>query len=54
MRRVTLVLCTAGGDVLGALPEFDVPVPFWQETDDVVRTTLARHGLDVTVRCGRR
>lgn len=48
-RTVTLVLCTAADGVLGALPEFDVPAPYWQEVHDVVVTALARYGLDVVV-----
>ena len=48
-RRVTLVLCTRDGAVLGSLPPFDVPVPWWQEVADVVAAARAVHGLDVVV-----
>jgi hypothetical protein len=48
-RHVTLVLCTADGVVLGSLPPFDVPVPWWQEVSDVVSAARELHGLDVTV-----
>ena len=47
-RRVTLVLCTRDGAVLGSVPPFDVPVPWWQEVSDVV--SAARDGA----RPGRR
>jgi hypothetical protein len=48
-RSVTLVLCTRDGDVCGALPPLEVPVPWWQEVGDVVAQARAVHGLDVTV-----
>jgi hypothetical protein len=48
-RRVTLVLCTRDGAVLGSLPPFDVPVPWWQEVADVVAVARAVHGLDVVL-----
>jgi hypothetical protein len=48
-RHVTLVLCTADGAVLGSLPPFDVPVPWWQEVSDVVGAARDLHDLDVTV-----
>jgi hypothetical protein len=48
-RRVTLVLCTHDGTVLGSLPPFEVPVPWWQEVSDVVAATRALHGLDVVL-----
>ena len=47
-RRVTLVLCTRDGLVLGALAPFDVPVPWWQEVGDVVQVAREVHGVDVT------
>jgi hypothetical protein len=46
---VTLVLVDAAGAVLGALPPFDVELPWWQEAGDVVAAARARHGLDVQV-----
>lgn len=48
-RRVTLVLCTAQDGVLGALPPFEVPTPYWQEAGDVVEAVRGLHGVDVTV-----
>jgi hypothetical protein len=48
-RRVTLVLCTPDGELLGALPPFDVPMPWWQHVDDVVAGAKAVHGIDVRV-----
>ena len=48
-RRVTLVLCTRDGAVLGSLPPFEVPVPWWQEVADVVAAARTVHGLDVVV-----
>ena len=48
-RDVTLVLCTASGELLGALPEFVVPSPWWQHVDDVVSGARALFGVDVRV-----
>jgi hypothetical protein len=48
-RHVTLVLCTPNGDVLGALPPYDVALPYWQETADVIAGAKALYGADVTV-----
>lgn len=48
-RSVTLVLCTRDGAVLGSLPPFDVELPWWQETADVVAGAAGRHGVDVQV-----
>ncbi|HEY5030938.1 MAG TPA: aminoglycoside phosphotransferase family protein [Actinomycetes bacterium] len=52
-RRVTLVLCTRAASghetVLGALPAFDVDVPYWPETRSVVDGARLGHGVDVTV-----
>jgi hypothetical protein len=44
-RVVTLVLVSSGGDVLGALPPFEVEVPWWSEVASVVSAA----GLPVTV-----
>ncbi|WP_232663674.1 phosphotransferase family protein [Pseudonocardia sp. TRM90224] len=49
MRSVTLVLCGSGGRLLGALPAFDVPVPWWQEVESVVAAARDVHGVDVTI-----
>ena len=52
-RVVTLVLCTSDGtgsaQVLGALPPFDVPSPWWPDAAEVVAGARARFGLDVVV-----
>ncbi len=48
-RRVTLVLCSPRGVLLGALPPFDVASPDWRQVDDVVAVTLVLHGIDVRV-----
>ena len=52
-RRVTLVLCTRARSghetVIGALPPFDVVVPYWPETRSVVDGARRAHGVDVTV-----
>ena len=48
-RTVTLVLVDADGGMLGALPPFDVDVPWWQEVGDVVDAARARHGIGIQV-----
>ncbi len=48
-RRVTLALCTPGGNLLGALPPFDVPSPQWREVDDVVAAARDLVGVEVRV-----
>lgn len=48
-RLVTLVLCQRDGTVLGALPPFEVAVPWWQEARPVVEGARDHHGVDVTV-----
>ncbi|MEV1143943.1 aminoglycoside phosphotransferase family protein [Micromonospora sp. NPDC049799] len=48
-RTVTLVLVDSVGTPLGALPPFDVPVPWWQEVGDVVEEARRRYGVEVTV-----
>ena len=48
-RVVTLVLCLPDGEVLGALPPFEVGVPWWQEVGPVVAAAHSLHGVDVTV-----
>src|SRR6185436_1412554 len=48
-RTVTLVLVDADGGMLGALPPFDVDVPWWQEVGDVVDAARARPGIGVQV-----
>ncbi|MFF5234631.1 phosphotransferase family protein [Dactylosporangium sp. NPDC000521] len=49
MRTVSLVLVSSGGDVLGALPPFEVEIPWWSEVASVVSAARARFGVTVTV-----
>jgi hypothetical protein len=44
-----LVLVDAHGTPLGVLPPYPVPVPWWQESADVVDGARVHFGLDVTV-----
>ena len=48
-RLVTLVLCGRTGAVLGALPPFEVEVPWWPEALPIVERARELYGLDVTV-----
>jgi hypothetical protein len=48
-RVATLVLVTADGSVVGALPPFEVDTPWWQEAGPTVRGARERHGVDVTI-----
>ena len=48
-RHVTLVLCTVESGVLGALPPFDVPMPWWSEAAEVVAAARAAYGVEVVV-----
>ena len=48
-RRVTVVLCTPAGEVLGALDPVELPAPWWTGVSDVVEAVRLRHGVDVTV-----
>jgi hypothetical protein len=48
-RTVTLVLLDAAGATLGALPPYEVSLPWWQEVSDVVAGARARYGVDVAV-----
>ncbi|MEV0939729.1 aminoglycoside phosphotransferase family protein [Micromonospora wenchangensis] len=48
-RTVRLVLVDATGRTLGALPDFDVPVPWWQDAAAVVAGARAAYDVDVTV-----
>ncbi len=48
-RTVTLIVLDESGDLLGELPTFDVSVPFWPETAEIVATARERYGLDVAV-----
>ncbi|MEV4516136.1 aminoglycoside phosphotransferase family protein [Dactylosporangium sp. NPDC049525] len=49
MRTVTLVLVSTGGAVLGALPPFEVEVPWWSEVASVVSAARSRFGVRVTI-----
>lgn len=46
---MTLVLVDPAGTVLGALPPYEVEVPWWQEVSDVVAGAREHHGVDVSV-----
>ncbi|WP_432903726.1 phosphotransferase family protein [Micromonospora matsumotoense] len=48
-RTIRLVLVDTTGRTLGALPDFDVPVPWWQDTVTVVAGARAAYGVEVTV-----
>ncbi len=48
-RTVTLLLVDPAGTPLGALPPYDVPMPYWQEASDVVAGARERYGIEVTV-----
>ena len=48
-RQVTLLLCTSDGRRLGALPPFEVEVPWWPEAEPVVAGARDRFGVEVTV-----
>ena len=48
-RTVTLVLTDGNGEVLGALPPFEVPSPWWPEAAPVVRAARERHGIEPTI-----
>lgn len=46
---MNLVLVDPAGTVLGALPPYEVALPWWQEAADVVAGARTHHGVDVTV-----
>jgi hypothetical protein len=48
-RTVTLLLVDATGRVFGALPPFDVPVPWWQDATSVVDGARERYQVDVAL-----
>ena len=48
-REVTLVFCTAGGDLLGAAAPFVVASPWWSDVEDVVATARTALGVDARV-----
>jgi hypothetical protein len=49
LRVVTLVLCTPTGHVLGRLPPFAAPLPWWQDARDLVASVREHHGVEVTI-----
>jgi hypothetical protein len=48
-RTVSLILVDGDGAPAGALPPFDVDLPYWQEVACVVRGARERYGVDVTI-----
>jgi hypothetical protein len=48
-RIVELVLVTPGGHLLGSLPPFAVPTPWWPEASPIVATARELHGIEVVV-----
>ena len=48
-RQVSLLLCDHDGRRIGALPPFEVEVPWWPEAEPVVAGARARFGIEVTV-----
>ncbi|MEV7626555.1 phosphotransferase [Actinoplanes sp. NPDC089786] len=48
-RTVKLVLLDTLGVPLGALPPFDVSVPWWPEVEEVVAGARSRYGIEVQV-----
>lgn len=48
-RTVTLVVLDAEGALLGALPSFELELPYWQEASDVVQYVRERWGVRLWV-----
>ena len=48
-RRVSVVLLDETGTAVGALPPFDVQLPYWQEVGEVVEGARARYSLELNV-----
>lgn len=48
-RTAALVLTTADGDVLGALPALPVATPWWQDVAPVVEAFRQAHGFEATI-----
>ncbi|MFL6005654.1 MAG: aminoglycoside phosphotransferase family protein [Gaiellaceae bacterium] len=46
---MTLVLCLPDGTVLGALPPFEVEVPWWPEAAPVVEAAREAHGVETVI-----
>nr|MDT0656610.1 aminoglycoside phosphotransferase family protein [Micromonospora sp. DSM 115978] len=49
MREVRITLVGEEGELVGALPPFEVAMPWWQEVSDVVAGARARFGVDLSV-----
>ena len=48
-RTVRLILCSAAGDVLGALEPFPVGEPWWPEVAEIVAAAEQRVGVRIVV-----
>ena len=48
-RIASLVVVSPAGDLLGMLPPFELPVPYWQESADLIAAVDARFGVRVVV-----
>jgi Phosphotransferase enzyme family len=48
-RTVTLVLVDGSGRLVGQLPPFEVPQPWWQDATDVVAGARSAFGIEITV-----
>jgi hypothetical protein len=48
-RTAALVLTTADGDVLGALPALPVATPWWQDVSPVIDAFRRAHGFEATI-----
>ncbi len=48
-RTVSIVLCSGSGALLGMLPSFDVPTPWWPDVEPVEEAVAREHALDITV-----
>jgi hypothetical protein len=48
-RTVTLVLVDGAGALLGALPPYEVSMPWWQDASEVVVGARERYGVEVSV-----
>ncbi|HEY7042330.1 MAG TPA: hypothetical protein VH419_01540, partial [Nocardioidaceae bacterium] len=48
-RTVRIALCDPGGEVLGALPPFELETPWWQDTGPAVVEARRRYGVELTI-----
>ncbi|WP_344079333.1 aminoglycoside phosphotransferase family protein [Luedemannella helvata] len=46
---MTLIVLDESGGLLGELPAFDVSLPYWPETAEIVAAARERYGLDLAV-----